>query len=280
MASRWGKKETVADFLFLGSKIIVDGDCIHEVKRHLFLGRKAMTKLDSIFKSRDVILPTKVWLVKAMVFPVVTCGCESWTIKKAEHQRINALYLCCWRRLLRVPWTARRSNHSIPKEISPECSLKGLYWSWNSNALATWCEKLTHWKRPWSWERLRVGEGDNRGWDGWMASLTQWTWAWASSWRQGRTGKPGVLQSIGSQEVLATTWCHVVYSVVKPAPLWRKDSTFPFTLTLASLQPVILFIFFYWQFYQNIIATAYILCIEFAIHWTWNSFLLTCVKYI
>ena len=201
MASRWGKMETVADFLFLGSKIIVDSDCIHEVKRQLLLGRKAMTKLDSVFKSRDVTLPTKVWLVKAIVFPVVMCGCESWTIKKAEHQRINAFELWCWRRFLRVPWTTRRSNQSIPKEISPEYSLKGLYWSWNSNTLASWCEKLTHWKRTWCWERLRAGEGGNRGWDGWMASLTQWTWAWANSRRQWGTGKPGVLQSLGSQRV-------------------------------------------------------------------------------
>ena len=227
MASRWGKMEIVADFLFLGSKIIVDSDFIHEVKRQLLVGRKAMTKLDSVFKSRDVTLPTKVWLVKAMVFPVVTCGCESWTIKKAEYQRINAFELWCWRRLLRVPWTARRSNQSIPKEISPEYSLKGLYWNWNSNTLAIWCEKPTHWKRPWCWERLRAGEGSNRGWDGWMASLTQWTWAWANSWRQGRTGKPGVLQSMGSQKVLATTWCHVVYSVGKPAPLWWKGFHVP-----------------------------------------------------
>ena len=115
--------ETVTDFLFLGSQITADGDCSHEIKRHLFLGRKAMTNLDSILKSRDIILPTKIHLVKAMVFPVVIYGCENWTIKKAEHQRINAFELWCWRRLLRVPWTARRSNQSILKEISPEYSL-------------------------------------------------------------------------------------------------------------------------------------------------------------
>ena len=118
--------ETVADFIFLGSKTTVDGDCSHEIKRCLLLGRKVMTKLDSILKSRDITLPTKVRLVKAMVFPVVTYGCESWTIKKAEHRRIDAFELWCWRRLLRVPWTARRSNQSIPKEISPGCSLEGL----------------------------------------------------------------------------------------------------------------------------------------------------------
>ena len=118
--------ETVADFIFLGSKITADGDCSHEIKRRLLLGRKVMTNLDSILKSRDITLPTKVRLVKAMVFLVVTYGCESWTIKKAEHWRIDAFELCCWRRLLRVPWTARRSNLSILKGISPGCSLEGL----------------------------------------------------------------------------------------------------------------------------------------------------------
>ena len=116
--------ETVADFNFLGSKITADGDCSHEIKRCLLIGRKAMTNLDSILKSRDITLPIKVHLVKAMVFPVVLYGCESWTVKKAEHQRIGAFELWCWRRLLRVPWTARRSNQS--KEISPEYSLEGL----------------------------------------------------------------------------------------------------------------------------------------------------------
>ena len=121
-----GKLETVADFIFLGSKITADGDCSHEIKRLLLLGRKVMTNLDSVFKSRDITLSTMVHLVKAMVFPVVMYGYESWTVKKAEHQRIGALELWCWRRLLRVPWTARRSNQSILKKISPECSLKGL----------------------------------------------------------------------------------------------------------------------------------------------------------
>ena len=118
--------ETVADFIFLGSKITADGDCNYEIKRHLLLGRKVITNLDSILKSKDVTLPTMVHLVKAMVFPVVMYGCESWTIKKAECQRIDAFELWCWRRLLRVPWTARRSNLSILKELSPRCSLKRL----------------------------------------------------------------------------------------------------------------------------------------------------------
>ena len=121
-----GKMEAVTDFIFLSSKIAADGDCSHEIKRRLLLARKAMTNLDSILKSRDIILPTKLHLVKTMVFPVVTYGCESWTIKKAECRRIDAFELWCWRRLLRVPWTTRRTNQSILKEISPEYSLEGL----------------------------------------------------------------------------------------------------------------------------------------------------------
>ena len=120
------KVETVADFIFLGSKITADSDCSHEIKRHLLLGRKAMTNLDSVLKSRDITLPTKVCLAKAMVFPVVMYGCESWTIKRAKWQRVNAFELWCRRRLLRVPWTERRSNQSILKEINPEYSLEGL----------------------------------------------------------------------------------------------------------------------------------------------------------
>ena len=123
MGKQWKQHQT----LFLrGSKITVDGDCSHEIKRLLLLGRKVVTNLDSIFKNRDIILPTKVHLVKAMVFPVVMYGCESWTVKKAEHQRIDAFELRCWRRLLRVPWTARRSNQSIRKDLNPEYSLEGL----------------------------------------------------------------------------------------------------------------------------------------------------------
>ena len=178
--------KTVTDFLFLSSKITADGDCSHEIKRCLFLGRKVMTNLDRIVKSRDTTLSTKVHLVKAVVFPVVMYGCENWTIQKAEHWRIDAFELWCWKRCLRVPWTARRSNQSILKEISPGCSLEGLMLNWNSSTLATWCGELTHWKRPWCWERLRAGgEGDDRGWDGWMTSPTQWTWVWVNSgsWR-------------------------------------------------------------------------------------------------
>ena len=142
-----------------------------------------------------------------MIFLVVMSGCGGWTIKKAECQRMDAFKLWCWRRVLRVPWTARRSKKSILKEISPEYSLEGLMvkdwcWSWNSNTLATWCKEFTLWKRPWCWERLKAeGEGDDRGWDGWMASLTRWTWVWANSGSWWQTGKPGMLQSMGSQRV-------------------------------------------------------------------------------
>ena len=121
--------------------------------------------------------------------------------KKAEHQRIDAFEVWCWRRLLRAPWIARRSKQSILKEISPGYSLVGLIWSWNSNILTTWCKELTHWKRPWCWERLRAGEGDDRGWDGWLASPTQWTWVWVDSRSWWWTERPGVLWFMGSQRI-------------------------------------------------------------------------------
>ena len=145
--------------------------------------------------------PLCLQIVKAVVCPIVLYGCESWIINEAECRRIDAFELWCWRRLLRVPWTARRSNQSILKEISPEYSLEGLMLKLKIQFLATCFEELTHWKRPWCWERLRTGgEGDNRGWDSWMASPTRWTWVWASSgswW----TGKLGMLQFMGSQRV-------------------------------------------------------------------------------
>ena len=172
-------------------------------KRHLFLGRKAMTNLDSTLKSRHITLPTKVHIVKAMVFPVVTYGCEGWTIKKAEHQRIDAFELWCWRRLLRVPGTAKGSNQSILKEISPEYSLEGLMLNLQYFGYLIWGTDLL--KRPWSWERLKEREGDDRGWDGCMASPTQWTWVWASSGSWWWTGKPGVLQSMGLQRLSVWT---------------------------------------------------------------------------
>ena len=163
-----GKQWKQCQSLFLGgSKITADGDCSHEIKRRLLLERKTITNLDSILKRSDITLPTKIRLVRAMVFPVFVYGCESWTIKKAKHWRIDAFELWCWRRLLRVPCTARRSNQSILKEISPEYSLERLMLSWSS---ILWPPDgyLTHLKRPWCWERLKAGgERDDRGWDGW-----------------------------------------------------------------------------------------------------------------
>ena len=148
--------ETVADFILGGSKITAEGGCNHEIKRCLLLGRKVMANLDSILKSSDITLPTKVRLVKAMVFPVVMYGCESWTIKKTEHQRIDAFELWCWKSLLRVPWTARRSNQSILKEISPEYSLGRLMLKLKLQYFGHLMWRPAHWERPWCWERLKV----------------------------------------------------------------------------------------------------------------------------
>ena len=167
--------EKVTDFIFLDSKITGDGDCSHEIKRHLLLGRKAMTNLDSILKSRNITLPTKVHLVKTMIFPVVMYGCENWTIKKAEQWRIDAFELWYFEKTLRVPWTTRRSNQFIIKEINPEYTLEGLMLKLKLQYFSHWCQELIPWKRPWLWESLMAGgEGDDRGWDGWMASPTQW----------------------------------------------------------------------------------------------------------
>ena len=155
--------------------------------------KKSSDNLDSLLKSTHITLVTKICLVKAIVFLVVMYECESWTIKKSEQWRIDVFELWCWRRLLRVPWTARRSNQSILKEISPEYSLEGQMLKLKTpNTLATWCEELTQQKRPWFWERLKAGgEGDARGWDGWMASPTWWIWVWVNSGSWWWTGKPG-----------------------------------------------------------------------------------------
>ena len=172
------------------------------IKRRLLLGRKVMTNLDSIFKSRDITLPTKVRLVKALVFPVVMYGYANWTIKKAECQRIDAFELWCWRRLLRVSWTARRSNQSILKEISPEYSLEGLMLKLKLPIL--WPPEAKSWL---SWKNLMLGKiedgrkGDDRGWDCWLGSLTQWTWVWVNSGSWWWIRRPGVLHSMGSQRV-------------------------------------------------------------------------------
>ena len=199
--------EIVTNFIFLGSKTTADGDCSHEIKRCLLLGRKPMTNLDSILKNRDVTLPTKVCPIKAMVFPVLLYGCESWVIRRAEPWRTDAFELWDWRRLLRVPWTARRSNQSVLKEFSSE------YQSWNSLEGLMLRLKLQYFghlmQRTDSLEKtLMLGKTEGRrrrgvygGWDGWMASPTWWLWVWASSRSWWWTGKPGVLQSTGSQRI-------------------------------------------------------------------------------
>ena len=167
-----------------------------------FLGRKVMTNLDSILKSRDITLPKKVRLVKAMVFPVVIYGCESRAVKRAEHRRIDAFDLWYWRRLLRVPWTAKRSNQSILKEISPGISLEGLMLKLKLQYFGHLMRRVDSLERAWCWEGLGAGgEGDDRGWDVWMAPPTQWTWVWVNSRSCWWTGRPGVLWFMGSQRV-------------------------------------------------------------------------------
>ena len=214
MGNRWGNSgNSVRLYLFIyffGSNVTADGDCSHEIKRRLFLWRKVMTKLDRIEKQRHyfankgpssqgyVFSSSHVWL---------------WELEyKDEHWRIDAFELWRWRRLLRVPWTARESKQSILKEISPENSLEGLMLKLKLQYLAIWCKELTHWKRPWCWERLKVGgEEDDRGWDGWMASPTRWTWVWASSRSWWWTGKPGCCSPWGHKEwthwVTELNWC-------------------------------------------------------------------------
>ena len=156
--------ETVTDFIFLGSRITADGDCSHEIKRCLLLERKVMTNLDSLLKSRDITLPTKVCVVSTMVFPVVVYGCESWTVKKAERRRIDAFELWCWRRLFRVPWTARRTNQSVLKVISPGCSLEGLMLKLKLQYFGHLIRRADSLEKPRCWERLKAGgEGDNKG---------------------------------------------------------------------------------------------------------------------
>ena len=194
--------ETVSDFTFGGSKITADGECSHEIKRHLLLERKVMTNLDSILKSKDITLPTKVHLVKAMVFPVVMCGCESWTVKKAEHRRIAAFELWCWRRLLRVPWTARRSNQSFLREISPGCSLEGLMLKLKLQYFGHLMQRADSLEKT-----LMLGKNEDsrrRGQQrmGWLDGITDLmdmglggsgSWWW--------TGRPGALRFMGSQRV-------------------------------------------------------------------------------
>ena len=202
MGNRWGNSGNNVRFYFWGAPKSLQMVTAVKIKRRLLLGRKVMTKLDGMLKSRDITLPTKVHLVKAMVFPVVMYRCESWTIKKAECWRIDAFELWCWRRLLRDPWTAKWSNESILKKSVLNMHWKGWCWSWNFNNLARWCKEPTHWKNTLMLEKLKADWGGyDRAWDGWVASLTHWTWFWESYMSLWRTGRPGELQSMGFQRV-------------------------------------------------------------------------------
>ena len=219
MANRWGKMETVREFILGGSKITVDGDCSHEIKRPLLLGSKVMTNLDGIVKSRDITLLTKVHLLKAMVLPVVMYGYDSWTIKKAEYQRIDAFELWCWRRLLRVPWTARRSNQSTLVEISPEYSLEGLMLKLKLQYTDHLMERTDSLEKTLTLGKI---EGKRRrGWQRvrWWDGITDSMGMSLSMLRElMRAGKPGVLQSMGSQRVghnwvTELKWCMICLSV-------------------------------------------------------------------
>ena len=236
MANRWGKSGNSDRFYFLG----LQNNCSHKMKRLLLLGRKTMTNLDSILKYRDIPLPTKVYLVKAMVFTVVMYGCESWTIKKAEHRTIDAFELWCWRRLLRVPWTARRSNQSILKEVSPECSLEGLMlkqklqffghlmWRADSFEKILMLGKIEGGRRR-GWQRMRWLDGTVNSVDMNLGKPGSWWW----------TGRPGMLQSVGSQKVrynwtTELSWCLPGNLVLIPPFPSRVDSTLPSTQAMLS----------------------------------------------
>ena len=198
--------ETVTDFLFLGSKITADGDCSHEIKRHLLLGRKAMTNLDSILKMETLL--TKVHIVKAMVFPVVMYGCESWTKKKAERWRIDAFKLQCWRRLLRVLWTARRSNQSILKEINPEYSLEGLTLKLKLQYFGQLMRRTNSLEKTWCWGRLKVGgEGDDRGWDvGWHHGLNGHRFEQALGVGDGQGSLCAAVHGVAKSQTQLSSW--------------------------------------------------------------------------
>ena len=199
--------ERVTDFTFLGSKITADGDCSHEIKRHLLLGRKVMTNLDIILKSRDITLPTKVCVVKAMFF-----SCSHVWMWELDYKESWALkYWCIWTMVLEntleSPWNFREIQPVHPKRNQSWILIVKNSWSWNSSTVATWYKELTHLQKPWCWERLKVGgEGDDTGWDGWMASPTQWTWIWINSGNWWWKGRSGMLQSMASQRVGHEKW--------------------------------------------------------------------------
>ena len=205
--------ETVADFIFLDSKITADGDCSHEIKRRLLLGRKAMTNLNSLLKSTDITLPTKVHLVKAMVFPVVMCGCERWTIKKTEHWRIDAFELWCWRRLLRLPWTARTSNQSILKEINPEYSLEGLMVKLRLRYFDHLMQRTDSLEKT-----LMLGKIEGRGWQRmrwFMASPTRRTWVWVNSrswWWEG--GLNAAVYGVAKSQTGLSNWTELNWTFI------------------------------------------------------------------
>ena len=200
MGKQW--KQWLTLFVWAPKSLQMVTAASHEIKRCLLLGRKVMNNLDSILKSWDITLPTKFYLVKAMVFPVVIYGCKSWTINKAEHWRIDVFELLCWRRLIRVPWTARRSNQSILKRISPEYPLEGLMLKLKLQYFGHLMQRADSFEKTLMLGKFRAGgEGDDRGWDGCMASLTQWTLVWVDYGSWWWRGRPGMLQFMGSQRV-------------------------------------------------------------------------------
>ena len=246
------KREAVTDVIFLGSKITADGDCSHEIKRHLLLGRKAMTNVDSILKSKDGILLTKVHLVKAMVFPVVIYGYESWTVKKAECWRMDAFELWCWRRLLRVPWTERRSYQSILKEISPEYSLEGLMMKLKLQYFGHLMQRVDLLEKT----LMLGGIGGSRrrvwqGWDGWVASPSRWAWVCVDSGSWWWIGRPGVLWFMGSQRV-GHDWAtelnlNILWHCLSLALEWKL--TFPVLWLLLSFPYLLAYC---WHFHSLI----------------------------